>query len=48
MYRDAQSGRCQSRANHSPDFFVDESVPVGGVRALAMVMVNYLAAEEND
>ena len=30
--------------NHSPDFFIDESALVVGVRALAMVTVNYLAA----
>jgi len=28
--------------NHSPDFFVDESALVVGVRAMAMVTVNYL------
>jgi amidohydrolase len=28
--------------NHSPDFFIDESALVVGVRALAMVTVNYL------
>jgi hypothetical protein len=30
--------------NHSPNFFVDEKALVVGVRALAMVTVNYLAA----
>jgi len=34
--------------NHSPDFFVDESALVVGVRALAMVSVNYLAAMKSD
>ena len=34
--------------NHSPDFFIDESALVVGVRALAMVTVNYLAAEKSD
>jgi metal-dependent amidase/aminoacylase/carboxypeptidase family protein len=34
--------------NHSPDFFVDESALVVGVRALAMVTVNYLAAVKSD
>jgi amidohydrolase len=34
--------------NHSPDFFIDESALVVGVRALAMVTVNYLAAERTD
>lgn len=34
--------------NHSPDFFIDESALVVGVRALAMVTVNYLAAEKTD
>ena len=29
--------------NHSPDFFIDESALVVGVRAIAMVAVNYLA-----
>jgi hypothetical protein len=29
-------------SNHSPDFFVDESALVVGVRALAMVAVNFL------
>ena len=28
--------------NHSPDFFIDESALVVGVRALAMMTVNYL------
>jgi metal-dependent amidase/aminoacylase/carboxypeptidase family protein len=34
--------------NHSPDFFIDESALVIGVRALAMVTVNYLAAVNSD
>ena len=34
--------------NHSPDFFIDESALVVGVRALAMVTVNYLAAVKSD
>jgi amidohydrolase len=34
--------------NHSPDFFIDESALVVGVRALAMVTVNYLAAVKTD
>ena len=34
--------------NHSPNFFVDESALVTGVRALAMVTVNYLAAAKTD
>jgi amidohydrolase len=29
--------------NHSPNFYVDEKALVTGVRALAMVTVNYLA-----
>jgi len=29
--------------NHSPDFFIDEGALVVGVRAIAMVAVNYLA-----
>jgi amidohydrolase len=34
--------------NHSPNFFVDEKALVVGVRALAMVTVNYLAAATTD
>jgi len=34
--------------NHSPNFFVDEKALVTGVRALAMVTVNYLAAAKTD
>ena len=34
--------------NHSPNFFIDESALVTGVRALAMVTVNYLAAAKTD
>jgi amidohydrolase len=34
--------------NHSPNFFVDESALVVGVRALSMVTVNYLAAAKPD
>jgi amidohydrolase len=34
--------------NHSPDFFVDESALIVGLRALAMVTVNYLAAPGAD
>ena len=34
--------------NHSPHFFIDESALVTGVRALAMVTVNYLAAAKTD
>ena len=34
--------------NHSPDFFIDESALVVGVRALAMMTVNYLAAAKSD
>jgi amidohydrolase len=34
--------------NHSPDFFIDEGALVVGVRALAMVTVNYLAAEKTN
>jgi metal-dependent amidase/aminoacylase/carboxypeptidase family protein len=34
--------------NRSPDFFIDESALVVGVRALAMVTVNYLAAVKSD
>ena len=30
--------------NHSPNFFVEEKALVTGVRALAMVTVNYLSA----
>jgi amidohydrolase len=34
--------------NHSPDFFIDESALVVGVRALAMVTANYLTAVKTD
>ena len=34
--------------NHSPNFFLDETALVVGVRALAMVTVNYLAAAKPD
>lgn len=34
--------------NHSPNFFVDEKALVVGVRALAMVTVNYLIAAKAD
>lgn len=34
--------------NHSPDFFVDEKALVVGVRALAMVTVNYLTSAKTD
>jgi amidohydrolase len=34
--------------NHSPDFFIDESALVVGVRAMAMVTVNYLAGAKTD
>ncbi len=34
--------------NHSPNFFVDEAALVVGVRALAMVTVNYLTAAKTD
>jgi amidohydrolase len=34
--------------NHSPNFFIDESALIVGVRALAMVTVNYLAAAKTD
>jgi amidohydrolase len=34
--------------NHSPNFFVDEKALVVGVRALAMVTANYLAAAKTD
>jgi len=34
--------------NHSPNFFVDEAALLVGVRALAMVTVNYLAAAKTD
>jgi amidohydrolase len=34
--------------NHSPNFFIDETALVTGVRALAMVTVNYLAAAKTD
>jgi amidohydrolase len=34
--------------NHSPNFFLDEKALVVGVRALAMVTVNYLAGAKTD
>jgi metal-dependent amidase/aminoacylase/carboxypeptidase family protein len=34
--------------NHSPNFFVDEKALVTGVRALAMVAVNYLGSAKTD
>jgi metal-dependent amidase/aminoacylase/carboxypeptidase family protein len=34
--------------NHSPNFFIDEKALVVGVRALAMVTVDYLAAAKTD
>jgi amidohydrolase len=34
--------------NHNPDFFIDESALIVGVRALSMVAVNYLAAPRTD
>jgi amidohydrolase len=34
--------------NHSPNFFIDESALIVGVRALAMVTVNYLATAKTD
>jgi len=34
--------------NHSPDFFIDEAALIVGVRALAMVTVNYLAGTRTD
>ena len=34
--------------NHSPNFFIDESALVVGVRALAAVTVNYLAGAKTD
>src|SRR5262245_20387602 len=34
--------------NHSPNFFIDEAALVTGVRALAMVTVNYLAAPKTE
>jgi amidohydrolase len=34
--------------NHNPNFFVDEKALVVGVRALAMMTVNYLAAAKTD
>ena len=34
--------------NHSPNFYVDEKALVTGVRALAMVTVNYLARGNPD
>ena len=34
--------------NHSPNFFIEESALVVGVRALAMVTVNYLSAGKSD
>ena len=43
-------GRDPAKAapNHSPNFFIDEAALVVGVRALAMVTVNYLAAVKTD
>ena len=32
--------------NHNPAFFVDESALVVGIRAMAMMAVNFLASEE--
>jgi metal-dependent amidase/aminoacylase/carboxypeptidase family protein len=34
--------------NHNPNFFVDEKALVVGVRSLAMMTVNYLAAAKTD
>ena len=34
--------------NHSPNFVIDETALVTGVRALAMVMVNYLGSAKTD
>jgi amidohydrolase len=34
--------------NHSPNFFIDEKALVVGVRALAMLTINYLAAGKAD
>ena len=34
--------------NHSPDFFLDENALVVGVKAMAMVTVNYLTAPVKD
>jgi len=34
--------------NHSPNFFIDEKALVTGVRALAMVTVNYLGSAKAD
>jgi metal-dependent amidase/aminoacylase/carboxypeptidase family protein len=34
--------------NHSPNFFIDEKALVTGVRALAMVTVNYLGSAKTD
>jgi amidohydrolase len=34
--------------NHSPNFYIDETALVTGVRALAMVTVNYLAAAKTE
>jgi amidohydrolase len=34
--------------NHSPNFYVDEKALITGVRALAMVTVNYLASGNTD
>jgi metal-dependent amidase/aminoacylase/carboxypeptidase family protein len=34
--------------NHSPNFYVDEKALVTGVRALAMVAVNFLANGDPD
>jgi amidohydrolase len=38
----------QVAPNHSPDFFIDETALVVGVRALASVTVNYLAGAKTD
>jgi amidohydrolase len=44
--------RCQDPStaapNHSPNFFIDEKALVVGVRALAMLTINYLAAGKAD
>jgi hypothetical protein len=42
------SGVVQAAPNHSPNFFIDEKALVVGVRALAMVTVNYLAGVKTD
>jgi amidohydrolase len=34
--------------NHSPNFFIDEKALVTGVRALAMVTINYLSSTKTD